>query len=112
MTIRLWDPATGALQHTVEGNGFIYRIKFGHDGSCLITNLGSFNIQSTHDSHTSKSLQVDSGILIEQGQWIVLKSEKLLWLPLEFRPCCLAIDSNLLALGLPSGRVTFIRFLL
>lgn len=37
--------------------------------TCLITNLGSLSIQSTHDSHTSKSLQVVSEILIEQGQW-------------------------------------------
>lgn len=80
--------------------------------TCLITNLGSLSIQSTHDSHTSKSLQVVSEILIEQGQWIVLRSEKLLWLPPEFRPRCSAIDGDLLALGLPSGRVTFIRFLL
>jgi hypothetical protein len=108
----LWDPATGALQQTVGGKGSIYHIKFGHNDSCLITDLGSLSIQSTHDSHTSKSLQVVSEILIEQGQWIVLRSEKLLWLPPEFRPCCSAIDGDLLALGLPSGRVTFIRFLL
>jgi WD40 repeat protein len=44
-TIRLWDPAAGALQHTISTDGTIVNLEFSKHSPQLITNLGTFNIQ-------------------------------------------------------------------
>lgn len=111
-TIRLWDSATGALQLAHEGEGIISHLQFSQGGSQIITNLGSLNIRLGGDSSNTNSHHVDPEIFVEQGQWVVLKGKKALWLPAESRPCCLAINSNVLALGLRSGRVFFLGFCL
>lgn len=98
-TVRLRDPATGAIIQTRSVEGVISYLKFARDGSCLISNLGSLDIQLGRDNVE---------IFIEQGQRVKLKGKTILWLPSEYRPRCSAIHSDLLALGHASGRVSFI----
>ncbi|KAJ5938320.1 hypothetical protein N7466_001454 [Penicillium verhagenii] len=111
-TVRLWDPVTGALHHTLEHTleGFITALEFSPDSSYLRTNLGSLNIPSLCGDYTSCSPDVNFEISINQGQWITLNGQKVLWLPTESRPTCSAINGSILVLGHASGRVSFIGF--
>ena len=106
-TVRLWDTATGALQQIWSVGGTATLLEFSPDGSHLRTNLGSLEIQSRCDTG---SPNVNLKIFIEQGQWITLNDERVLWLPPESRPSCLAIHGSVLAIGHASGRVSFIGF--
>ncbi|KGO75648.1 NACHT nucleoside triphosphatase [Penicillium italicum] len=74
--VRLWDTATGALQQSWAFKDRITSLEFSQDGSCLSTNLGSLNIQSSRNNHSSSSLHMNPGIFIEQAQWIILNGEK------------------------------------
>ncbi|KAJ5993167.1 hypothetical protein N7451_008891 [Penicillium sp. IBT 35674x] len=107
-TVRLWDTATGALQEALNVNGSITFLEFAPDGSCLITNLGTLSIPSLHENHAPGLTHRNPDIFIDQGQWIKLNGNNILWLPPEFRFTCSTIVGNLLALGHTSGRVSFI----
>ncbi|KAJ5359769.1 hypothetical protein N7517_008960 [Penicillium concentricum] len=108
-TVRLWDTATGALQQTHPFNGVVTELKFNHDGSYLITNLGPLHVQSGAKIPAASSNIVISGIFIEQ-QWAKFNGKNILWLPPGSRPRCSAINDNLLALGYASGLVSFLEF--
>ena len=108
-TVRLWDTATGALQQTLGANELITDVQFDHDGSSLITNLRSLDVQYRSEHHATISNNVNLGIFIEQ-QWIKLNGKNVLWLPPGSRPRCYAINGKLLALGHASGLVSFIGF--
>jgi WD40 repeat protein len=109
-TVRLWNTATGVLQQTLSVVGLVFHLEFSQDGSYLRTNLGSLDIQSRRGKHTINSPQANLEIYIQQGQWITLNGEKVLWLPRESRPSCSAIKDGILALGHASGRISFIGF--
>ncbi|KAJ5195612.1 uncharacterized protein N7498_009050, partial [Penicillium cinerascens] len=94
----LWDVGTGALHQTLEG------------GSSLITNLGALDVQSMSENHASRVTHMTPGIFIGQVQWIKLNGKRVLRLPPGSQPNCSAINSNLLALGHLSERVSFIGF--
>ncbi|KAJ5536376.1 hypothetical protein N7513_009562 [Penicillium frequentans] len=108
-TVRLWDAATGALQQTLYVKGQVTDLKFDHDGICLLTNLGSLDIQSGSKNHATCSNNMSLRIFIEQ-HWIKVNGKNVLWLPPGFRPICSAINGNYLALGSALGPFSFIGF--
>ncbi|KAI2791715.1 hypothetical protein POX_c04588 [Penicillium oxalicum] len=107
-TVRLWDPATGGLQKTLTTKGIVNELDFSQEGSYLITNLGTLNVQSGHENLASNSTHKSRAIFIEQGRWININGKNVLWLPPDFRPTCSAINGDSLALGHESGRVSFL----
>ncbi|KAJ9491221.1 hypothetical protein VN97_g2007 [Penicillium thymicola] len=109
-TVRLWDTVTGALQETLATKGIVTELCFSQDGSGLITDLGTLNIQTGHENHAFNSNNGNPAISIKQGQWINLDGENVLWLPPDFQPSCSAIYGDSIALGHDSGRVSFLRF--
>jgi WD40 repeat protein len=109
-TVRLWDTATGGLQQTLITKGFVNKLDFSQEGSYLITNLGTLDIQSGHENLGSISTHKNPAIFIKQGRWINMNGKNVLWLPPDFRPSCSAINGDSLALGHASGRVSFLRF--
>ncbi|CAI7650205.1 unnamed protein product [Penicillium bialowiezense] len=107
----LWDTATGELKHSIGVSGLVTDIQFNHDGSHLITNCGSFDVESGSEIQVTPD-HGNQGISLE-GEWIALNGKNVLWLPPGYRPGeprSVAINGDLLALGLPSGSVSFIRF--
>jgi WD40 repeat protein len=62
-----------------------------------------------HERHSnwvwSKS---GAGISILDGQWLCLNGERKLWLPKQYRADCIATSHERIALGHPSGDVSFI----
>ena len=109
-TVRLWDPATGGLQETLTTKGIVNELDFSQEGSYLITNLGTLDVQSGHENLASNSTHKSRAIFIKQGRWINMNGKNVLWLPPDFRPTCSAISGDSLALGHESGRVSFLRF--
>lgn len=106
----LWDTATGELQRTLKLIGIVTELEYSQDGSYLITNLGTLDVQFRHEDHASYPIHRSPRIFLEREQWISLNGQHVLWLPPDCRPSCSAINEDLLVLGLPSGRVSFLRF--
>jgi WD40 repeat protein len=113
-TVQFWDTMTGALQQTFHVNGYIDSLGFSEDGSCLLTNLGVFDVQSrsTSQAFVAGLARGQLDISIEKGQWIKMNGRDILWLPPESRVTCSAIVGNVLALGHSLGRVSFLGFCL
>jgi hypothetical protein len=104
-TVRLWDAATGAALHTLEGH-LIQQLDFSREGPYLETDRGLQYIQCDSASQVAPKLQPLSSLFV-RGNWITQGEKNLLWLPFEYRPHCLAFQDNLLSLGCLSGKVIF-----
>lgn len=109
-TVQLWNPATGTLQESFDTEGIVTKLEFSQDGSSLITNQGSFKIQSRCGNSICSSSSTYQEISLQADFWIALNGKQVLWLPPEARPSCWAIKLNMLALGHASGRIYFIGF--
>lgn len=115
--MRLWDPATGALQQKLSLSEVVEYLEFTDDNLCLKTDLGHLVLQDCGDDRISMSPQKNHDIWIRghkdqysQRKWTELKGEKTFWLPRDCRPTCFAIYANTLALGHASGRISFLAF--
>lgn len=71
--IRLWDTATGALHQTLSMDEEVCDFEFSYDGSYLITNIGSLDIQSSCGNHVPHSPKTNPEIYIQRGRWIALR---------------------------------------
>jgi WD40 repeat protein len=105
-TVRFWDVGTGVALQTLE-NCFVQQLVFAQEGSHLETDRGLLYIQSNSTSSFAKLQPLYTAFL--GGNWISQGETNLLWLPSEYRPSCSASRGNLLVLGHPSGKVTFIK---
>lgn len=117
-TVRLWDATTGAAQQTLEVGRTLVTLSFDITGSYLGTDIGVFPVNrlSTPNltptavlpqkpSYTNCSISPD-------GEWITRDSEKLLWLPQEYRPVCSAVaqGASKMVFGCRTGRVLLFEF--
>lgn len=108
-TVRIWDTATGGLKQTYFTNT-VTTLQFSNDGPYLHTDLGEFDFQSSCGIPRPLSPHTNLDISIENQRWIKLKGEKVLWLPSDSRASSFECYGNLLALGHPSGHISFIKF--
>ncbi|KAJ6035879.1 hypothetical protein N7540_000158 [Penicillium herquei] len=107
-TVKLWDTVTGALHQTIQGS--IESVSSAGYGSFMSTNLESVHNSCFSDSSIPNLSRGNVEIAILGNRWVTLNSEKVLWLPPEYRPTCVAMKYNVLALGHASGRISFIGF--
>ena len=84
-------------------------VAFSPDESLLQTAFGMLE-QNHH--RRSQPFELPSALLLLQvrDEWVFWRGDNILWLPVEYRPRCWAVNNNFLALGHESGRVTFIEF--
>ncbi|KAJ6098857.1 NACHT and WD40 domain protein [Penicillium canescens] len=105
----IWNPNNGtAIQQIAEINGKNMDLKLSLDGSSSGYNLGTIDVQPWFKINSSTGEDVP--IRIENDQWIALRGNKILWLPVEYRPTCSVVKRNILVMGHSSGRVSFIGF--
>ncbi|KAL9062136.1 MAG: hypothetical protein Q9157_009197 [Trypethelium eluteriae] len=109
-TVRLWDAESGAALSTLEGHsGGVTAIAFAPDSSHPITDKGvlSLSFPPLHATANSTEEQIN---LFVSDQWILYQSQKLLWLPTEYRATCCAVKGQTVVLGHSSGRISFFYF--
>jgi hypothetical protein len=104
------EPGTGVLMQTWNFDERVTTLEFSCDGLYLHTNLGSIGIQYRGDILMSRSPYVCLDISSKHIQWLKLNGQRVLWLPSESRPSQFQIKGNIVALGLASGRVSFVGF--
>ena len=133
-TVKLWDAATGQCLTTLDIGRILYTLYFDTTGTRLHTNIGTILLDPSLTSDpmsttTSISIQPQqpryAGCSISRdGAWIMWNSEKLLWLPPEYRPnikkppylfpmggfASIAVAGLAVAIGCSSGRVLIFRF--
>ena len=108
-TVRLWDATTGAWKQTLEINTTIKSLLFSEDGQYLKTNRGLLSLNSGSLDTCLHQEQSICAIFVND-EWVTQDGQNLLWLPPDYRARCLALFNNMLALGHPSGQVTFLEF--
>jgi WD40 repeat protein len=125
-TCKLWDLAASTDQpkqvfHSVDGDYAASMQKIAispqdqqlagssPNGPTNVWNLSENPSRQIHERH-SNWVWTTSGarISILDGQWICLNGERTLWLPKQYRADCLAVSHERIALGHPSGNVSFI----
>ncbi|KAL9083489.1 MAG: hypothetical protein Q9165_008516, partial [Trypethelium subeluteriae] len=105
-TVRLWDAESGAALRTLESGSYINQLSFSHNGSYLITDRGLLTLDLDLSASTFHNTK-DSPDLFVSDQWILYQSQKLLWLPAEYRGTCSAVKGQKIVLGNGSGRICF-----
>jgi WD40 repeat protein len=107
--VRFWGIETGNSLQEYSMEGPIYHLRFSRSGQFLSTEKGAIELNSILprdiQRRTHSPLPWSTN-----GEWIWLGKQKILWLPIEFRALQVDICGNLVALGLISGQVVFVRF--
>ena len=108
-TVRLWEAATGSCRSTLEGHSSsVYSVAFSPDGQHLERDRGQIHLSISlpnTPSHQRKEYPTISVI----KQWVFLEEQRLLWLPPEYRPTCIAVYRDIMCFGCLSGHVAFFK---
>ncbi|KAI5862276.1 WD40-repeat-containing domain protein [Durotheca rogersii] len=109
-TVKLWDLATGEARREFEIDG-VKALAFSTQKPFLETNRGIFNIESYYvpAGFSARTSAITTEVTI-RDEWIVRDSERLVWLPPEYRPRCSAVSGDRFVLGCASGMVVFVNF--
>ncbi|KAI9834042.1 MAG: hypothetical protein M1819_003327 [Sarea resinae] len=114
-TVRVWDVRTGSIQQIIESGSYIQKLLFDSSDSSLLTDTGRFEVDRIGFSpvpdpfQDRKSRDCHQGLGISNS-WITWNTERLLWLPLDYRPASTDISRSTVAIGCSSGRVLIIAF--
>ncbi|KAF2458145.1 quinon protein alcohol dehydrogenase-like superfamily [Lineolata rhizophorae] len=107
--IRVWDAATGALQSTYNTSGIVNRLSFSDDGTFLLTDRGFLPLDISSAAVAPSQQHLSEHIFVQE-QWVTWQKKRMLWLPLDYRPNCMATSGNVAAFGHSSGRVSIMEF--
>ena len=108
-SVRLWDAGSGAPLQILEVGATVGTLSFSTSGPYLQTDRGLFKVKSYSPPGPLPQIDPVTNLFVKD-YWITRDSEKLLWLPSEYRPSCSIFQSNILAFGYSSGQVTFMEF--
>lgn len=117
-TASIWHINTGECVQYFQMGKPTRMLSFGRDSRQLITTHGTFMLQGM--SPMRRGL-LDSGecsiraqetpySVGEDSSWVEFNGQKLLWLPVDYRPRCWAVSKSTIVLGCHSGKVFIIRF--
>ncbi|KAF2830220.1 hypothetical protein CC86DRAFT_444182 [Ophiobolus disseminans] len=126
-TVRLWEAATGTCRSTLEGHSswaatgtcrstleghskYISDMTFSSDGQVLHTIASDISLLSSIVLLQSGQQTQSSNILV-QDQWILRDQQRFLWLPSEYGTRRTTVYTNVVCLGLSSGRVVLLKVL-
>jgi WD40 repeat protein len=112
-TVKLWDARSGTEQATLEIDSVVTELCFPTDTSQLYTNRGVLDIPSHipyMSSRPSTLSPTSSPGLFVRDQWIMHGTERLLWLPSDYRPSQIAVHQYMMVFGYSSGCMLFFEF--
>ena len=122
-TVKLWDAATGDCRQTLDIGRTLYKIVFDATSSYLCTEIGTIALdllldrsnrlpalESVLTGTTDETYHFQGYGISPDGTWITWRSQKVLWLPSEYRPYSLSVAGSAVVLGCPSGRVLLFVF--
>ena len=115
-TMRLWDAATGAALQRITLASHVNVLSFTLDGSFIETSHGLLRLEGLQGRGALGVLpppnvpqpQPQPHIFVD-GNWVLWDSQRLLWLPVDYRGSCSAVRSSIIVLGHRDGRVTFME---
>jgi len=111
-TVRLWEAATGTCRSTLEGRSEnILDMTFSSDGQVLHTNAGDISLSPLLIILSPPWQQEQSSNILVQDQWVLRNQQRFLWLPSEYRTSHTTVYTNIVCLGLSSGRVVLLKVL-
>jgi WD40 repeat protein len=109
MTVKLWDVRSGELKETLEVNSTIRNLSFSNDGTFLQTDRGPlYSPFLSGDAVLSRPSPLPFVFVGEK--WVSRGTEKVLWLPSEYRPSEVAVHDNIIGFGCSSGAVLVMEF--
>lgn len=105
--ILLWDGHTWTYRNSCMPGVITSTLSFSRDGSYLETDKGKISLPISL-SGANSCLSKDPYTIFVTSQWIASAKQRLLWLPPDRRPTCLAVSGNIICLGHASGHITFL----
>jgi len=112
-TVRLWDAQTGDHVLAIPSLSNYPKIEFRTELGVILVDGTAFEILP---GGVAKAVVDDSSCLTSNlwihsaGDWVMKSSERVLWLPQEYRPCAHASYGNIIVLGSGRGHVSFLSF--
>jgi WD40 repeat protein len=109
-TVKLWDASSGACLQIFVVSKISSVFSVGSTDSCLFTDKGTIAIDvpnilgRTTTAEPITPLYLGTS-LSSDNTWIMHASEKMLWIPSEYRPSCSSVRGITIAIGVGSGRV-------
>jgi WD40 repeat protein len=109
-TVRVWETATGTCCSMLESpSSYSYHHAFSPNSQVLHTDKGDITLPLS--LYLTPSVQQDEQPLyfLVEDQWVLHNTQRLLWLPFEYRAYRTAVYKDMVCLGCPSGRVALLR---
>ena len=107
-TVRLWDVIKKAAIEEIHIKELIHRLYFS-DRTQLCTDRGMLTLTSQLYSSTAIQATPPFSFYIAD-EWVTWNKQRVLFLPVDYRPRHTVVKDNILVMGYSSGRVTFIFF--
>jgi WD40 repeat protein len=114
-TVRVWDIASSTEMFCYDVDTYIQQIDFSIDSSKILVEgkWSSLPSQKLLLHATATLPSSASGLPVRtlrvNSDWAISSSERILWLPPEYRPGTWASYSDTIVIGSGTGRVTFIQ---
>jgi hypothetical protein len=114
-TVRVWELASSTVSLCYDTGTDHQEIEFSDDSTKIVVNGDVFSVPSQMGVagtaagllRTPPSLAISK--LLIKGDWIASSSERILWLPPEYRPETWASYGDTIVVGSANGRVTFVH---
>ena len=109
--VKIWDARSGACLRTLTIGKTLHRSSFYISGSYVHTEIGTIDINALSDLPLPLTIsepcspQYQGLALSADRVWITHNSDKIMWLPSEYRPSCSAVSRNTISIGVGMGRV-------
>jgi WD40 repeat protein len=114
-TVRVWDIASTEEILCYNSGTYPMTINFSDGSTKIVVNGASLSIPSQTSFPRAKAGSAQSRLnmpiskLAINDDWVTLSSERILWLPPEYRPGNWASYGDMIVVGSTNGRVTFVR---
>jgi WD40 repeat protein len=108
-TVRVWETATGACRCVLEDQPLpTSLIAFLPGGQILRADRGDISLPVDLIA-VSPILKIkESSYVTVEGEWILRRSRRFLWLPPEYRNCSKAVRKYMVCLGCNSGCIALL----